>query len=45
MMMQAFPDYLNGFVLSLNFAPQMSGFVVELLSKVFALLPDEILMT
>ena len=38
------PDWLNGFLLSLSFTPMMSGFTVELMSKAFAHLPDEILM-
>ena len=40
----AFPDYLNGFTLALNFAPQIAPFLVELLSKVFATVPDHVLM-
>ncbi|MEM7530724.1 MAG: DUF5682 family protein [Chloroflexota bacterium] len=40
----AFPDYLNGFILALNFAPRITGFVVELLSSVFANVPDKMLM-
>ena len=39
-----FPDYLNGFILALNFAPRIGQFVVELLSKVFASVPDTILL-
>ncbi|MBC8010331.1 MAG: hypothetical protein H7067_09560, partial [Burkholderiales bacterium] len=38
------PEWLNGFLLSLSFTPVMSGFTVELMSKAFAHLPDEILM-
>lgn len=44
MLIGAFPDYLNGFILSLTFAPRISRFVVELLSKVFATVPDTILL-
>ncbi|MCI0647541.1 MAG: DUF5682 family protein [Chloroflexi bacterium] len=40
----AFPDYLNGFILALGFAPQMAAFLVELLSKVFAAVPDQVLL-
>ncbi|MGB1250750.1 MAG: DUF5682 family protein, partial [Candidatus Promineifilaceae bacterium] len=39
-----FPAYLNGFMLSLGFAKQIGRFLVELLSKVFATVPDHILM-
>jgi hypothetical protein len=38
------PAWLNGFLLSLSFTPVMSGFTVELMSKAFAWLPDEVLM-
>jgi len=41
---KAFPDYLNGFILALNFAPRINHFVVELLSKLFAAVPDHILL-
>lgn len=44
MLIGAFPDYLNGFILSLTFAPRISQFVVELLSKVFASVPDTVLL-
>lgn len=44
MMMPAFPEYLNGFILSLNITPRISSLVVELLSKVFAYVPDAVLM-
>lgn len=38
------PAWLNGFLLSLSFTPVMSSFTVELMSKAFAWLPDEVLM-
>ena len=41
---QAFPDYLNGFILALTFAPRIGKFVVELLSKLFASVPDSVLL-
>lgn len=40
----AFPQYLSGFVQALEPAPTLSGFVVELLSKAFARLPDRVLL-
>jgi len=40
----AFPQYLSGFVQALEPAPVLSGFVVELLSKAFARLPDRVLL-
>ncbi|MDZ8054038.1 MAG: DUF5682 family protein [Aulosira sp. ZfuVER01] len=44
MLIKSFPEYLNGFILSLTFAPRISKFVVELLSKLFANVPDKILL-
>lgn len=44
MLIKSFPEYLNGFILSLTFAPRISRFVVELLSKLFATVPDKILL-
>ena len=44
MLISSFPEYLNGFILSLTFAPRISRFVVELLSKLFATVPDTILL-
>jgi hypothetical protein len=38
------PAYLNGFILSLTFAPQIAAFVVEILSHVFAHVPDQALI-
>jgi hypothetical protein len=40
MLVDTFPDYLNGFLLSLHFAPRLSSFLGELLSEVFAVVPD-----
>ncbi|MDM8524937.1 DUF5682 family protein [Desulfococcaceae bacterium HSG8] len=45
LMMPAFPDYLNGFMLSMNFTQRIAPFVVELFSRVFASAPDARLMT
>lgn len=44
LMIPAFPDYLNGFLLALNFTPRIASFAVELLSQVFGAAPDEMLM-
>ena len=44
LMMAAFPDYLKGFLLALNFTPRIARFVVELLSKVFGELSNSQLM-
>ncbi|MGF1489360.1 MAG: DUF5682 family protein [Prochloraceae cyanobacterium] len=38
------PQYLSGFILALNFASNLSLFVVELLSELFATAPDSVLM-
>ncbi|GIJ43904.1 hypothetical protein Val02_07900 [Virgisporangium aliadipatigenens] len=40
----AFPQYLSGFVQSLEPAPGLAGFVVEAMSKAFARLPDPVLL-
>jgi hypothetical protein len=44
MLIGTLPDYLNGFILALTFAPRISRFVVELLSKLFADVPDTVLL-
>jgi hypothetical protein len=44
LLLPSLPDSLSGFLLSLNFAPAISAFTVELLSKAFAVLPDQVLM-
>jgi len=44
MLIGTFPDYLGGFILSLTFAPRISRFLVELLSKLFASAPDAVLL-
>ncbi|MBW4576754.1 MAG: hypothetical protein KME08_15885 [Aphanothece sp. CMT-3BRIN-NPC111] len=44
MLTAAFPDYLNGFILALTFAPRIGQFVVELLSQLFASVPDTVLL-
>ncbi len=43
LMLPVFPEYVSGFLLALAFAPVMGRVVVELLSKAFARLPEEIL--
>lgn len=40
----AFPLYLSGFVQALEPAPRLAGFVVEVMSKAFARLPDPVLL-
>jgi hypothetical protein len=44
LLMPNLPVYLNGFILALTFAPQLGAFVVEILSKVFAQVPDHVLI-
>jgi hypothetical protein len=44
MMLPAFPDYVAGFLLALGFTPLVARVVVELLSKAFARLPDDVLL-
>lgn len=44
MMLPAFPDYVTGFLLALGFTPLVGRLVVELLSKSFSKLPDEVLL-
>lgn len=43
LMLPVFPDYVSGFLLALGFTPLVGRLVVELLSKAFARLPEEIL--
>jgi hypothetical protein len=40
----AFPQYLSGLVQALEPVPTLAGFVVEMLSKAFASLPDPVLL-
>ncbi|GAA2720062.1 hypothetical protein [Actinocorallia aurantiaca] len=42
--LEAFPHYLSGFIHSLDPVPAMTPFVVELMSKAFARLPDSVLL-
>jgi len=42
--LEALPGYLTGFLLALSFTPLMAPLTVELMSKAFARLPDEVLM-
>lgn len=44
MLLEALPDYLNGLILAMTFAPSIGQFVVELLSKLFASVPDSVLL-
>lgn len=44
MLIRTLPDYLNGFLLSLGFAPRINRFVVELLAQLFASVPDQTLL-
>jgi hypothetical protein len=39
------PQYLNGFVLALNFAPGISRFVVELVSQILGAVTDQTLLS
>ncbi|MEO3785496.1 hypothetical protein ABGB12_19360 [Actinocorallia sp. B10E7] len=41
---EAFPQYMSGFVHSLEPVPTLGPFVVELMSKAFARLPDSVLL-
>lgn len=43
LMLPVFPQYVSGFMLALKFAPEVGRLVVELLSKAFARLPEEVL--
>ena len=38
------PLHLNGFILSLTFAPQIATFIVEIISQIFARVPDKVLI-
>jgi hypothetical protein len=44
MRLSSLPQYLNGLILALSFAPRISLFLVEILTEVFAKLPDNILL-
>jgi hypothetical protein len=44
LMLPTFPSYIGGFLLALGFTPLVGRLVVELLSKAFERLPDEVLM-
>jgi hypothetical protein len=44
LMLQAFPEYVSGFLLALGFTSLVGRLVVELLSKAFVALPDEVMM-
>lgn len=44
LLLPAFPDYMAGFLLALEFTPRISRLAVEFLSRAFALLPDEVLV-
>ncbi|MFB4277583.1 DUF5682 family protein [Nonomuraea sp. MTCD27] len=40
----SFPQYITGFVQAMEPAPALSGFVVEVISKAFGRLPDNVLL-
>ncbi|MGW4403920.1 DUF5682 family protein [Nonomuraea sp. NPDC004702] len=40
----SFPQYITGFVQAMEPAPALSGFVVEVISKAFGRLPDQVLL-
>ncbi|WP_345730611.1 DUF5682 family protein, partial [Cryptosporangium minutisporangium] len=44
LVLPAFPQYLSGFVQALEPVPNLAPFVVEVLSKAFARLPDPVLL-
>ncbi|MBL9104649.1 MAG: hypothetical protein JNL82_27135 [Myxococcales bacterium] len=44
LLLPAFPEYMAGFLLALEFTPRISRLAVEFLSRAFALLPDEVLV-
>nr|WP_263429557.1 DUF5682 family protein [Nannocystis pusilla] len=43
-LLPAFPEYMAGFLLALEFTPRISRLAVEFLSRAFAALPDEVLV-
>lgn len=44
LMNRALPDYLNGFILALNFAGNLAKCIARILAKIFALIDDDVLM-
>lgn len=44
LVLPSFPQYLSGFVQALEPAPALASFVVEVISKAFARLPDRVLL-
>jgi hypothetical protein len=44
LLLPAFPEYMAGFLLALEFTPRMTRLAVELMSRAFADLPDEVLV-
>lgn len=44
LLLPAFPEYMAGFLLALEFTPRISRLAVEFLSRAFASLPDEVLV-
>ena len=44
LLLPAFPEYMAGFLLALEFTPRISRLAVEFMSRAFALLPDEVLV-
>jgi hypothetical protein len=44
LLLPAFPEYMGGFLLALEFTPRITRLAVEVLSRAFAALPDEVLV-
>ncbi|MCA9657624.1 MAG: hypothetical protein KC486_04730, partial [Myxococcales bacterium] len=44
LLLPAFPEYMAGFLLALEFTPRITRLAVELLSRAFGQLPDEVLV-
>ncbi|MBN2533403.1 MAG: hypothetical protein JXB88_10945 [Spirochaetales bacterium] len=44
LMNRALPDYLNGFLLALDFAVNLAPFIARVMAKIFGLLDNDILM-
>lgn len=44
LLLPAFPDYIAGFLMALEFTPRITRLAVELMTRAFAGLPDEVLV-
>lgn len=44
LLLPAFPDYVAGFLMALEFTPRITRLAVELMTRAFAGLPDEVLV-